>query len=75
MKKDTIKGKQRSTVQYDMLEECIRMKAQEFIHEVFEEEVNEFLGRGKSERIKPGIDVAKGYRNGYGKPLRLALMN
>jgi len=75
MRKDSTKRKQRSIVQYEMLEGCIRMKAQEFIQEVFEEEVNEFLGRGKSERIKPGIDVAKGYRNGYGKPRRLALMN
>ena len=75
MGKDSTKGKKRSIVQYDMLEESIRMKAQEFIQEVFEEEVNEFLGRDKSERIKPGIDIAQGYRNGYGKPRRLALMN
>ena len=75
MKKDTIKRKQRSIFKYEMLEECIRMKAQKFIQEVFEGEVNEFLGRGKSERIKPGIDVVKGYRNGYGRPRRLALMN
>ena len=75
MKKNSMKGRERSIVQYEKLEECIRMKAQEFIQEVFEEEVNEFLGRGKSERIKLGIDIAKGYRNGYGKPRRLALMN
>ena len=75
MRKHSTKGKQRSIVRYEMLEECIRMKAQEFVQEVFEGEVNEFLGRGKSERIKSGIDVAKGYRNGYGKPRRLALMN
>lgn len=75
MSKDNTKGKQRSTVKYEMLEECIRMKAQEFIEEVFEEEVNEFLGRVKSQRVRSGIDINKGYRNGYGKPRRLALMN
>jgi len=75
MRKDKTKGKKRSIVEYEMLEECIREKAQEYIQEIFEEEVNEFLGRVKSERIKPGIDVGKGYRNGYGKPRRLALMN
>lgn len=75
MKKDRTKGKQRSIVQFEMLEECIRMKAQEFIQEVFEGEVNDFLGRGKSDRIKPGIDKSRGYRNGYGKVRKLALMN
>ena len=75
MRKHRTKRKQRSRVQYEMLEELIRMKAQEYIQEVFEGEVNEFLGRGKSERIKSGIDVAKGYRNGYGKLRKLALMN
>jgi transposase-like protein len=75
MKKDRTKGKQRSIVKYEMLEECIRMKAQEFIQEVFEGEVNDFLGRGKSDRIKPGIDKSRGYRNGYGKARKLALMN
>ncbi len=75
MRKHSTKWKQRSIVQYEMLEELIRMKAQEFVQEVFEGEVNEFLGRGKSKRIKSGIDVAKGYRNGYGKPRKLALMN
>jgi len=75
MRKNNTKGKQRSIVKYEMLEECIRMKAQEYIQEIFEEEVNDFLGRGKSERISPGIDINTGYRNGYGKSRRLALMN
>jgi len=75
MRKNNTKWDTRSIVQYEMLEECIRLKAQEFIQEVFREEVNEFLGRGKSERIRPEIDINTGYRNGYGKPRRLALMN
>ena len=39
---------------------------------MLEGEVTELLGRGKSERRK-GIEVSRGYRNGYGKPRKLAL--
>src|SRR2546425_457468 len=39
---------------------------------VLEEELTAFLGRGRSER-RAGVDPAPGYRNGYGKPRRLAL--
>ena len=39
---------------------------------VLEEELTAFLGRGKSER-RAGVDPAAGYRNGHGKPRRLAL--
>lgn len=34
-----------------------------------------FLGRRKSERIRNGVDILKGYRNGHGKPRKFALMN
>jgi len=34
------------------LEEVVRQKVQEFIQDVLEEEIMEFLGRGKSERIR-----------------------
>ena len=37
-----------------------------------EEEVTELLGREKSER-RSTVDSAEGYRNGYGKPRRLAM--
>jgi putative transposase len=37
-----------------------------------EEEVTEFLGRRKSER-RAEVDGVVGYRNGYGKPRRLAM--
>ncbi len=40
MRKDKTKGKKRSIVEYEMLEECIRKKAQEYIQEIFEEELN-----------------------------------
>lgn len=39
---------------------------------VLEEEVATFLGRGKSER-RGAVDGVPGYRNGYGKPRKLAL--
>ena len=66
---------ERSRITYETLEEHVRMKAQGFIQEILEEEVNHFLGRRKSERIKKGIDVPLGYRNGHGKPRKFALMN
>jgi transposase-like protein len=63
-----------SRVTYDKLEELARMKVQEFIQDILNEEIAEFLCRGKSERIK-GIDIPHKYRNGKGKPRRLALMS
>lgn len=66
-------GKQ-SRVTYDVLEEMVRLKVQEFIQHILDEEIAEFLGRGKSERIK-GIDKPHNYRNGRGRPRRLALMS
>ena len=57
---------------WEMLEGMVREKAQEFIQTIMEEEVTELLGREKSER-RPTVDSAEGYRNGYGKPRRLAM--
>jgi len=74
MKKDRIKTVLPSRATYDVLEEMARLKIQEFIQDVFNEEIAEFLRRGKSERIK-GIDIPRNYRNGKGKPRKLALMN
>ena len=65
----------RSRITYETLEEHVRMKAQEFIQDILEEEVGCFLGRRKSERIRNGVDIPKGYRNGHGKPRKFALMN
>ena len=59
---------------YDMLEDMVRLKAQEYIQDILEEEVEEFLGRKKSERKKL-VDDSDGYRNGYGKPKKFSLMN
>ena len=57
---------------WETLEGMVREKAQEFIHQIMEEEVTELLGREKSER-RSTVDSAEGYRNGYGKPRRLAM--
>jgi transposase-like protein len=52
----------------------VRQKAQEYIQEILEDEVERFLGRRKSERIA-AVDGPVGYRNGYGKPKKMSLMN
>ena len=57
---------------WETLEGMLREKAQEFIQQIMEEEVTELLGREKSER-RSTVDSAEGYRNGYGKPRRLAM--
>lgn len=57
---------------WDTLEAFVRMQIQATMQSVLEEELSVFLGRGKSER-RADIDSAAGYRNGYGKPRRLAL--
>jgi transposase-like protein len=56
------------------LEVWTRAKIQESLQAVLEEEVTELLGRVKSAR-RAAVDVPAGYRNGYGKPRRLALTN
>jgi transposase-like protein len=57
---------------WETLEEFVRAKIQATMQAVLEEELTEFLGRGKSER-RSGVDPAPGYRNGRGKPRKLAL--
>ncbi len=74
MKKSSTVAVNPSRVTYGVLEEMVRLKVQEFIQDILDEEVAEFLGRGKSERIR-GIDIPRNYRNGKGKTRKLALMN
>ena len=57
---------------WETLDEFVRAKIQATMQTVLEEELTAFLGRGKSER-RAGVDPAPGYRNGRGKPRRLAL--
>lgn len=74
MKNQNIRTTSDSRRKYEILETLVREKVQGFIQGILEEEVMEFLGREKSERRSERIDVAPGYRNGYGKQRRLSLM-
>lgn len=57
---------------YEVLEPFARAKVQEWLRQILEEEVTELLGRRKSERRAP-VDAPPGYRNGPGKPRRVAM--
>ena len=46
MKRDSISGGTKSSRTYEVLEAIVREKVQEFIQDILEEEVSEFLGRG-----------------------------
>jgi putative transposase len=61
-----------SRVVWEELEGWVRVKVQEFVQRVLEDEVTELLGRGRSER-RAAVDGQVGYRNGHGKPRRLTL--
>jgi putative transposase len=63
-----------SSTTYDVLEEMVRLKVQEYIQEILEDEVESFLGRKKSERIKP-VDGTPGYWNGHGREKKFTVMN
>jgi putative transposase len=63
-----------SSATYEVLEEMVRQKVQEYIQEILEDEVEAFLGRKKSERIK-SIDGTPGYWNGHGKRKKFTVMN
>lgn len=63
-----------SSPTWETLEVWARVKVQEFVQAVLEEEVTALLGRRKSER-RTAVDAPAGYRNGYGKPRRLAMTN
>jgi putative transposase len=74
MKKSNTERAKASSGAYEELEEMVRLKVQEYIQEILEEEVEAFLGRKKSERIKP-IDGTPGYWNGHGKRKKFTVMN
>lgn len=63
-----------SRATYEVLEEMVRLKVQEYIQDILEDEVESFLGRKKSERRKP-VDGTPGYWNGHGKPKKFSVMN
>ena len=60
-----------STNAYDALEDWARSRVQGWLQGLLEDEVTQFLGRGKSERSPD----RRGYRNGHGKPRRFAMLN
>ena len=72
MKKENIRGKQKSRVDYEVLESWVRERIQEHVQGLLEEEVEELLGRQRYERKRP-VDAVEGYRNGYGKTRHLTL--
>jgi transposase-like protein len=58
---------------YDALEDWARLRVQEYIQDLLEEEVTVFLGRRKSARVIDGEPC--GHRNGHGKTRRFAMMS
>jgi transposase-like protein len=50
-----------------------RSRIQEFVQRLLEEEVTALVGRSKSAR-REAVDAPAVYRNGYGKPRKLAMM-
>jgi transposase-like protein len=74
MKKSITGTVRQSRATYEVLEEMVRLKIQGYIQDMLEEEVETFLGRKKSERVK-AVDSTRGYRNGHGKLKKFSLMN
>ncbi len=56
---------------WETLEAWVREEMRGLIQAALEEEITELPGRVKSER-RAAVDAPPGYRNGYGKPRRLA---
>lgn len=63
------KARLSSAVTWETLRDWLKGKIRELFQEMLEEEVTQFLGRARYERLAP-VD-APGYRNGYGKPRKL----
>lgn len=74
MGKHRIKDGKVSRVSWEDLEGWIREKVQELLQAILEEEVDELLGRHRSER-RDAVDGSPGYRNGHGKERRLTLQS
>lgn len=72
MREQTIEGLDPSRVTWESLEAMGRLRIQRWLQDLLEEEVTMLLGRGKSERIAV-VDGSRAYRNGHGKPRRLAM--
>ena len=69
MGRSSREGRPSTRPTWETLEAWVRMKVQELVQAVLEEEVTEALGRQRYER-RDGIDAPVRHRNGYGKPRR-----
>ena len=67
-----IGGSESKEIFYVELERFAREKIRGHLQDLLEQEVSEWLGREKSER-KVNVGEQPGYRNGYGRPRRLAM--
>ncbi len=74
MEKKTTETMTASMPSWEDLESCLRARMRGWIQDMLEAEVDELLGRRKSQRRK-AVDAPLGYRNGYGKPRKLTLSN
>jgi putative transposase len=72
MVKQTTLDKESSNIIWNNLEEMVRLKVRDFIQALLEAEIEDLLGRQKSERRKM-VDTPPAYRNGYGKERKLTL--
>jgi putative transposase len=72
MEKETTEPTLESSPTWDHLETWLRSKMREWLQDLLEAEVDELLGRRKSERRR-AVDGAPGYRSGHGKPRRLTV--
>ena len=59
-----------SSVVWETLEEDFRLRIQQYLQQLLEEELEEFLGRGRYARKAP--NQPGGYRNGHGRPRSLS---
>jgi putative transposase len=72
MSQQIIEQTSTSSAMWEGLEAWVREQVQRLIQALLEEEVAAFLGRPKSAR-RAAVDAPLGYRNGHGKPRRLAM--
>ena len=73
MKEKTTAAESASRVCYETMEAHARSCIQRWLQELLEAEVSEFLGRARSQRRAELEEPRAGYRNGYGKPRKVAL--
>ena len=67
MKQKTTATESASSVCYETMEAHARVQIQQWLQDLLEEEVSEFLGRAKSQRRAELEQPCAGYRNGYGE--------